>query len=205
MTDVGQMLLATFVKARQRTPGLGEKWVTLSYKIGGHLPNSLLPMSVQAAGHLDEVLRCIEDDFCPDAQEGAAGFVAHYQSMLSSLWMGQVYEVFRLVIERELPVPHPDEFRAIAHDLRITRVPLEKHEIAAHNKLPRNAEFVAKGAGAEDRIHVYDRGDLRRSHIMPSGVSDRGSVTWLAVDTFADSERWIERRAVSERVLALLD
>ena len=82
------------------------------------------------------VLRCMEDDFQaetpPISEVGINPF--HYQAMLSELWIGAIYEVFRLLIDRKL-APNDQTFTAIAHELRLLRISLEKHEIAADRKL----------------------------------------------------------------------
>jgi hypothetical protein len=36
---------------------------------------------------------------------------------------------------------------------------------------------------------------------MPSGFSARGSVMWQVIDLRAKTERWIERRDLSDRIL----
>jgi hypothetical protein len=53
--------------------------------------------------------------------------------------------------------------------------------------------------------YSYDNEDPLRSHIMPTDISDRGSMQWLAID-IPDSlnQRWIERRDLSDRLLQLL-
>ena len=51
--------------------------------------------------------------------------------------------------------------------------------------------------------YVYDRTDKQRSHIMSMGISDRGSVSWHVTDILKNDVRWIERRDLSDRILAL--
>jgi hypothetical protein len=67
---VTQLITAAFILARSRYPELDKTWVSISVRVGGLLPNSLLMASVQRTVELDMVLRCMEDDFSP-APKGA--------------------------------------------------------------------------------------------------------------------------------------
>jgi hypothetical protein len=49
--------------------------------------------------------------------------------------------------------------------------------------------------------YVFTKDDPQRSHIMPIGISARGSVVWQAIDVRADAVRWIERRSLSDRMI----
>ncbi|KQQ04713.1 hypothetical protein ASF56_09820 [Methylobacterium sp. Leaf122] len=51
--------------------------------------------------------------------------------------------------------------------------------------------------------YVYDKGDPLRAHIMPCGVSATGSLMWQVIDLKRDLEYWVERRGLSDRLLAL--
>jgi hypothetical protein len=137
---VTQLITEAFVLARSRYPEIHKAWISTSGRLGGLLPSSLFMLSLQRAGDLDMVLRCMEDDYVP-SPEGAGEderpadlLSGHYQLMLSELWIGAVYEIFRLLIERKL-TPDNDVITGLAHHLRLLRIPLEKHEIAADKKL----------------------------------------------------------------------
>ena len=191
--------------AGSRYPELHKTWINISARVGGLLPNSLLFPSVQRSGDLDMVLRCMEDDFTPP-QEGAGEadlLSGHYQMMLSQVWVGDVYEIFRLLIERKL-APESDAFTTLAHHLRLLRIPLEKHEIAAENKLsePLAMQRYPPNNNETDIYH-YSKNDERRAYIMPSGVSNRGSVMWKVIDVKSQKSFWLERRTLSERFVAL--
>jgi hypothetical protein len=54
-------------------------------------------------------------------------------------------------------------------------------------------------------IEFYDRNDPGRFHIMPTGVSPRGSVVWCALNVREMREYWIERRDLADRLLSLLE
>jgi hypothetical protein len=51
------------------------------------------------------------------------------QVMLSELWAGSTYEFVRLLCERKL-IDDTGEVAAIAHDPRLLRVAIKRHEIA---------------------------------------------------------------------------
>jgi hypothetical protein len=175
----------------------------VSLKVGGLLPHSLLMTSVQRAGELDMVLRTLEDDFFPSQvrADEIGQFSSHYQLMLSELWVGDVDEILRLLKDRHL-APDGDAFTALAHDLRLLRIPLEKHEIAGEKTRPLLLQSQPPNT-AETDIYQYSPKDPQRAHIMPSAISHRGSVMWQALDVKSGSSYWLERRALSERIIAL--
>jgi hypothetical protein len=53
-------------------------------------------------------------------------------------------------------------------------------------------------------IEFYDPKDPGRFHIMPKGVSARGSAVWLALDVRNSRQHWVERRELADRLLSLL-
>jgi hypothetical protein len=161
--------------------------------------------AVQQAGNLDLVLRCMEDERANPGRdvEQAGPFEADHQAMLSELWVGSLYESLRLLVARGL-ISDSDEVRSLAEDFRLLRVPLEKHEIAGDRKLTAPLQLL-KYPPHDDRtdLYEYSNADPKRSHIMPFGFSGRGSVMWNALDLKIGRERWIDRRALSDRVIAL--
>jgi hypothetical protein len=203
--NVAQLITGAFRLAAARYPELYEKWIKLSFRVGSLLPNSLLFFSIQKCGELDMVLRCMEDDFTPpQADTGDLEMLSFtYQSMLSELWVGSVYEIFRLLKSRKL-VDDNVAFRALEYDLRLLRVTLEKHEIAADYKLSEPLVMQRQPSKEGERdCYQYLKSDQKRSHIMPSGVSRRGSLIWHVIDVSCKKSYWLERRALSERIVAL--
>jgi hypothetical protein len=162
-------------------------------------------VSVQRTGELDMALRSMEDDFSPP-QEGAGDidlFSGHYQMMLSELWVGDAYEIFRLLRARKLVLDDP-AFETLAHDLELLAIPLEKHEIAAERKLT-EPPLMQRSPPNNDKtdIYQYSKSGQQRAHIMPSGISSRGSVMWHVFDVKSGISYWLERRTLSERIVAL--
>lgn len=196
--------------ARARFPDLQKNWIDVSLRVGGLLPKSRLLVSVQRVGDLDMLLRAIEDEWVSapvkpgDAgRQSAADLLScHYQLMLSELWVSSAYEIFRLLKARKLA--DGNAFNALAHDFRLLRVPLEKHEIVEDGKL--SAPLLMQNFPPDKEnpeIRAYDKNDTTRAHIMPTGLSERGSLMWLVFDHRANKQFWIERRALSERIIAL--
>jgi hypothetical protein len=205
VSSVTEFILCGYQLAAQQQETVTRSWIATSLKLGAALPGSLLIVSVQRAGRLDAVLRCMEDEYA----NGAMGaevlqWATEPLASLSEAWVGQVYEVLRLTSERKL-LAESDSFAQLAHDFRLLRISMEKHEIAADRSLTAPLPMYRRPAREGDADYYYDKGDPLRAHIMPTGISRRGSVQWLAIDVKAKStQRWIERRELSERVLKLL-
>jgi hypothetical protein len=92
----------------------------------------------------------------------------------------------------------------MAQHLRLLRIPIDKHEIRGDKKL--KAPLVMKRYPPKDEaedIYQYTKDDPTRSHIMPGGVSKRGSVMWQVLDITCNESFWIERRSLSEKLLAI--
>jgi hypothetical protein len=83
-------------------------------------------------------------------------------------------------------------------------MPLEKHEIAKDRNLehPLQMTRYPPNENASD-LYTCKSEDNLRAHIMPSGISGRGSVMWDAIDVRKNNSRWIERRQISDRILEL--
>jgi hypothetical protein len=159
------------------------------------LLNSLLSYSVQQYGKLDLVLRCMEDEIAP--QVGKSEFQFQDQRLFSEIWVGGVYEVLRLLKERKLA--DSVEFRDLEHDFTLLRVTLDKHDIAGQASLKAPLEMFKD----QTNVYLFRKNDLQRSHIMSIGVTPQGSVVWQTIDLKADAARWIERRALSDRMITL--
>jgi hypothetical protein len=209
---IGNLIASAFGAARARTGNLAERWVAVSFRIGGAIPNSLLSLSVQRCGELDCLLRCMEDEKAK-AGSGENPLAFHYQAMLSELWVGSIYEILRLLDERGMR-PAGDEFDRLHHEFRVLRIPLEKHELALDRSLKaplpmqRNPGPNPRPENSETPpLYFYpdkkDPGYAKRAHIMQSGVSERGSMMWQVTDLKSSDSYWLERRELSERFLAL--
>jgi hypothetical protein len=109
-----------------------------------------------------------------------------------------MYETLRMLAERKL-VHVSDEFQALGQDFRLLRIPLEKHEITSQGQLKQPLQMQT----ASGNIYTYDKTDPKRAHIMPHGITRRGSVWWQVLDVKANAERLVERRELSDRFLSL--
>jgi hypothetical protein len=202
---VSGLITAAFDEAARKLPQLHQCWVQISHAVGGSIPGSLLSVSIQRDGSLDMVLRCMEDEQAGRGQatEGPGLFTFNYQRMLSELWVGSMYETLRTLKERKL-MPDTGEFRSLEHDLRLLRIPLEKHEIASQGQLQRPLQMRRYPPNDDETDnYTYVKQDPQRSHIMPTAISPRGSLMWQALDVAALEERWLERRSLSERIVAM--
>ena len=202
--SVSDLMVNAFVWARKQQSSTVKVWVGVSHRVGGLLPKSGLLVSVQRIGELDVLLRCMEDE--AQANMGRIReslWILHLQTMLSGIWVCELYEVFRLLKEREL-VARDDTFDSLENDLRALRITISKHEIAADNKLPGKSVLMKSKGATDAEAYEYRAKDPQRAHIMSMGLSVRGSVQWQAIDgTSVDSPRWLERRSLSERALQL--
>jgi hypothetical protein len=101
-------------------------------------------------------------------------------------------------------VEESDAFTSLAHHLRLLRIPLGKYEIAADSKLAEPLKLQKPPPrNKESDIYIYSKSDKTRAHIMPIGVSRRGSHMWQVIDVVADQTYWLERRELSERIVSL--
>jgi hypothetical protein len=199
--SVSKMIAGAFEQAAQTHASLHEAWIRVSVRLGGVLPDSRLMSSVQNDGRLDLVLRCMEAECLAGAQEGL--FESHYQRVLSEVWVGSVYETLRLIVERNREAA-TDEVHALAEDFRLLRVPLEKYEIASDRQLAAPLQLQRQPQkNDQSDLYEYSQDDPKRAHIMPTDLSSRGSVRWHVIDLKGGQDRWIERRSLSDRIIAL--
>lgn len=200
---VRELIQAGFALASSKYPELHKTWVSTSFAVGGRLPSSTLSISVQRGGELDVLLRSMEDELPSNAETKEPDYAFGYQASLSELWVGHFYEIFRLLKDRKC-VPDKKDFDALAQDLRLLRIPLEKHEIAGDRKL-KEPLMMKRHPPKNDMsdFYEYSKDDPTRSHIMPMGVSQRGSVMWQVLDISSNHSYWLERRALSERIIAV--
>ena len=204
---VSPYIAAALVLAEPRYRDVWQRWVTVSCKIGGHLPKSLLVVSVQHMGRLDTLLRCMEDERRCFRDDGADLNLFDFQVILSHAWVGGVYEIVRLLDDKSRKLESGAEgLKALHHDLRLIRVPLEKHELAGDQKQkdPLKMRRRPPRDDASDTF-LYDKNDPRRAHIMATDVSENGSVMWEATDVAASTSKWLERRSLADRFLELWD
>lgn len=199
---VKKLIEAAFQVSALKYSDLHKDWITVSMRIGGKLPNSILMASVQRAGQLDVLLRSMEDEFSIK-DESKPDFSFQYQMLFSELWIGQVYEICRLLKDRKCEPSDPD-FNDLSHGLRLLRVTMDKHEIANERKLsaPLMMQKQPPNNDASD-FYEYSKDDPTRGHIMPTGVSERGSSMWQVIDVVSNQSYWLERRNISERFLKL--
>jgi hypothetical protein len=204
MTRAGKLLDAAFKEARANYAELNEQWVRISVRIGSKLPASLLMPTIQRDGELDVLIRCMEDEFAALDARGREQdiFALHRVNMFSEYWIGAMYETFRLLRQRKL-CDDTANFSTVLRELELVRIPLEKHEIAKDVTLRAPLALTRRPQTSANDEYVYASGDQMRAHIMPRGVSERGSIMWHVVDLKSEQCYWVERRRISDGILDL--
>jgi hypothetical protein len=199
----GDLLASAFALSSIRQRAIYESWIRISHRAASRMVNSHLSSSVQRMGELDTVLRCMEEDFRQlDATATNLDILrGSLQSALSDWWVGGMYEIARTL--KRSGAATSTEFAALANELRLIRVPLEKYEVPNDDKLTEPMAFMPTPAREGDVPYYYDKKDPGRHHNMPRGVSARGSAMWHVLSLKPVlSERWLERRDLSDRFLA---
>jgi hypothetical protein len=211
---VSKLIENAFGAARSGYGELDKSWTLLSHQLGNLASIPTAMGSIQRAGTLDLLIRCLEDDLALRLQaqqkQNEPDFAFHYQKMFSELWVVSSYEILRALRQREQEAgvengrSASEHFVSLFIDLERLRMPLEKHEITKEKGLKKRIEFTRypKFEDSSDPI-FYDRSDPHRTHIMPMSVSSSGSVMWLAFHHAANQEYWIERRQLADRFLLL--
>ena len=186
--------------AKADQPDLARDWVQASFQVGSNLPDSLLTMTIQRAGDLDILLRSFEASASNGTSVEASMFNFNYQAKLSELWIGRVYAVFATV-DRARRRPSSAMWSDLATHVTRLRVAFEKHQIA--HDLGRTMWMQRVPAKPDEPPLIYDGTDSERSIILPSGISSRGSCTWMVTDPKRRVSYWVERLDISQRVLRL--
>jgi hypothetical protein len=140
----------------------------------------------------------MEDELAP--RIGRTEVEYRYQIFFSEVWVGGVYETMRLLLNERKFVPDSGEYRALFNDLELLRITIDKHDIAKQRDLKAPLQMMTYD---QKDVHVFIKGDPQRSHIMSIAVSVRGSLMWQAIDGRTAADRWIERRSLSDRMIAL--
>jgi hypothetical protein len=86
--SVSDLITAAFAEAWRTHGAAHEAWIRVSYRLGGLMPDSLLPMSIQQADSLDV--------------HPHHSISNSQQVMFSGLWGGSTDEFVRLLCERKL-------------------------------------------------------------------------------------------------------
>ena len=189
--SVSDLIEEAFDQALRQDQKLYESWIDISTQLGGRiLPFSMLGPIVHDIGALDLVLRCMENETkaaIDSARENGTRAelpMAHwYQNMLSKIWVSEIYEVFRLLKERELTQKN-DTFYELENHLRLLRVPFNKHVLAKDRKLKKHPNSIKEQALIRETSALsifgdrsgYDSNNPRRAYSPDSRNSPRGSI-----------------------------
>jgi hypothetical protein len=214
LPPVSPLLNSLFNVARAKYRAENEAWVQLSYRLSGRFNLVTAVSSIQREGDLDILLRCLEDEFNKNKDAPGMDFSVHYQMMFSETWIVGCYEILRAFQQRDREaakagkpisgVSELDEFKSIFNDLELLRMPIAKFELAKDRDLERPLPMRRVGDDETKPIEFYDPKDPGRFHIMPKGMSARGSAVWLSLDVRNSREHWVERRDLADRLLSLV-
>jgi hypothetical protein len=219
LPPVSPMINIAFNVARAKYRAEHTAWTNLSGVLSGRFNLPVAVMNIQRLGDLDLLLRCMEDEYEASkateiADTTGSDMTLHYQLTLSEIWIVGCYEILRAFRQRDRDalkagirpsgVSGIEAFKSIFADLELLRMPMTKFEIAKDDKLkePLPLQRTPANNDASDQT-IYDSKDPARYHIMPSGMSPRGSAGWVALDHLTRREHWIERRDLAERLLAM--
>ncbi|EKS29430.1 hypothetical protein [Afipia felis] len=210
-------ITSAFFNARAKYRNLHTAWTNLSGLLSGRFSLPVAMIHLQRQGDADLLIRCMEDEFDPErarAPSNIMEFSPHYQIILSEAWIIGCYEVLRALKQRDddtlkqrmepSGVSSTAAFRSIFSDFELLRMPIAKYEIAKDKALkqPLIMKAIPPNDDTTDK-KVYDKDDPKRTHIMPTGLSERGSTMWMTFDHKNSKTFWIERRDLSDRLLAL--
>jgi hypothetical protein len=216
LPPVSPYIASAFQIARAKYHVKHASWTDLSARLAGRFSLPIAMIGLQRLGDLDLLLRCMEDEFQANKATEAADKLGldhtfHYQVMLSEGWVVNCYEILRAFRQRGYEanlgadgVSALATFKSIFMDLEFLRMPIAKYEIAKDSRMkePLTMRAFPPNNDATDE-HIYDKKNPTRSHIMPTGVSCRGSMTWLVLDHSVPREYWVERQDLADRLLAL--
>jgi hypothetical protein len=216
LPPVSPYIATVFQIARAKYSVEHFSWTNLSARLAGRFSLPIAMISLQRQGDLDLLLRCMEDEFQANkaaeiADKLGLDHTFHYQMMLSESWVVGCYEILRAFRQRDGEgnlgadgVSALETFKSIFSDLELLRMPIAKYEIAKDKRMkePLAMRAIPPNKDAKNE-HIYDKKDPIRSHIMPTGVSDRGSMMWLVLDHSIPREYWVERRDLADRLMAL--
>ena len=214
LPPVSPLLNSLFNIARAKYGAENKAWVDLSCRLSGRFNLIAAMPSIQREGDLDILLRCLEDEFSTNKDASGMEFSVHYQMMFSEAWIVGCYEILRTFRQRDSEatkggkptsgVSELEEFKSIFSDFELLRMPIAKFEIAKDYEQDQPLPMRRVGDDETKPIEFYDPKDPGRFHIMPKGVSSRGSARWLALDLRNSRQHWVERRDLADRLLSLL-
>jgi hypothetical protein len=219
LPPISPLINVAFTVARAKYRAEHTAWTNLSGVLSGRFNLPVAMMNMQRQGDLDLLLRGMEDEFEANkaaemADTTGSDRTFHYQLTLSEIWIVGCYEILRAFRQRDREalkmgvrpsgVSEMKSFSSVFEDLALLRMPMSKFEIAKNNKLkePLPLQRVPANADVSDQT-FYDSKNPARYHLMPNGLSPRGSAVWLTLDHLTKREHWVERRDLAERMLGM--
>lgn len=206
---ISKLIEAAFAESQLRNEELHSRWIQISFKIGGQLPQSLLLLSVQQLGSLDLLVRSIEQERSGVLVESETALDTYAQSMFSEVWVCKAYEICRVLHNQAQCSPDTPAFEELYHDLRLLRVAIDKYQLAGDSGLKGNQPLILKkipSQNDDEDLYTYSKDDPKRSHIMSMGYwQETGSLGWYATDIKNNKSYWLNRQNLSNRFLDIFD
>lgn len=219
MPLVSSLIDLAFNVARSKYAAQDGEWANLSGVLSGRFNLPVAMLNIQRQGNLDLLLRCMEDEHetnfaAAQADTTGSNMAIHYQLLLSETWLTGCYEILRAFRQRDREavkahsrtsgVSKMRSFKSIFYQLELLRMPIAKFEVAKDEQLRAPLLMQRMPFNGDETDHAaYDQRDPARHHIMPVGISPRGSARWLAIDHLKSRQMWIERRDLADRLLSL--
>lgn len=160
-------------------------------------------LSIQRLGSLDALLRSVESETSATLGQPQADDALDLQIALSELWVGSAYEILRVMNQHQRSIL-PQGFKDLFRQFTLLRVAMEKYELMNDREMRDPLRFYMMPPQDETDFVDYNNGDPMRAHIMQTETSNRGSVQWLATDWQRQTETWLERRELADKLVALL-
>jgi hypothetical protein len=213
LPPISPLLTSLFNIVREKYNAEHRTWEQLSHLLAGRFKLFTAAPNIQREGDVDLLLRCLEDEFNTNKYASEVDFSFHYQMMFSETWIVGVYEILRAFRQRDQKaaaagkatsgVSELEVFKSVFTDFELLRMPLAKFEIAKDDKLGQPLPMRRVREEKTQSVEFYDPKNPARFHIMPKGVSARGSAVWLALDGRSLRQHWVERRDLADRLLSL--
>jgi hypothetical protein len=201
-----QLMGAAWAYAVNQYQDLHQDWTNVSGRL---MSKGLSVVSIQDLGHMDILVRSMEDEFNVDSGIDVLNPINMgantLHGLLSVYWISSAYEIFR-VINQCKSIVITDEFKRIFHNLTLLRIGLVKHEIANERCLRGldKVKLCRNNNDSEADYLVYNLNAPDRSMILPFEITHRGSFQWHVIDLKNNnSSFWVERRTLSEEIIAL--
>lgn len=187
---------------------LAQRWTSLSLRLGGLVPNSLMISNLQEDGRLDQVCRNLENLASKNHSNPTFSLLPSFLNSLSRYWVLSLYESLR-VLKEELQKGDRwqdssyDNLREVFRKIELVRIPLAKHEIAKEKPFFRDNKTLwleKLDPKPEEKPLAYRPGTASYIPVLEFNPIT-GSICWNVANLKTKAQEVVERRAVSDLLL----